>query len=193
MGQAFSTIARREGVPVSHIKEGVQNGHIVLVKNRRHRIKPLAIGEGLTTKVNANIGTSPDLSNLKTELKKLSAAVNAGADTVMDLSTGGNIDRIRKEIVQAAGIPVGTVPIYQVAILASKKGRPFVEASVDEMFDVIQQHLEDGVDFITVHCGVTRSSIRGMRRKKRTCGVVSRGGSMMIEWMAHNRRENPLY
>jgi phosphomethylpyrimidine synthase len=192
MGQAFSTIARREGVPVSHIKEGVQNGHIVLVKNRRHRIKPLAIGEGLTT-VNANIGTSPDLSNLKTELKKLSAAVNAGADTVMDLSTGGNIDRIRKEIVQAAGIPVGTVPIYQVAILASKKGRPFVEASVDEMFDVIQQHLEDGVDFITVHCGVTRSSIRGMRRKKRTCGVVSRGGSMMIEWMAHNRRENPLY
>ncbi len=193
MVKALSAVAQREGVSVSHIKKGLKNGHIVLVKNRRHRISPLAIGEGLTTKVNANIGTSPDVSNMKTELKKLRAAVEAGADTVMDLSTGGNIDRIRKEIVDAAGVPVGTVPIYQVAILAAKKRRPFINASVDEMFDVIQQHLDDGVDFVTVHCGVTQSSIRGMRRKKRVCGVVSRGGSMMVEWMSHNRQENPLY
>jgi len=193
MRQVFGAVARREGVPVTHIKKGLKNGHIVLVRNRRHRIAPLAIGEGLTTKINANIGTSPDVSNLKTELKKLHAAVTAGADTVMDLSTGGNVDRIRKEIMQAAGVPVGTVPIYQVAILAGKKRRPFINASVDEMFDVIQRHLEDGVDFITVHCGVTRGSVRGLRRKKRVCGVVSRGGSMMVEWMAHNRQENPLY
>lgn len=193
MRQVLGAVARREGVAAAHIKKGLKNGHIVLVRNRRHRITPLAIGEGLTTKINANIGTSPDVSNLKTELKKLNAAVTAGADTVMDLSTGGNVDRIRKEIVQAAGVPVGTVPIYQVAIRAGKKRRPFINASVDEMFDVIQRHLEDGVDFITVHCGVTRGSVRGMRRKKRVCGVVSRGGSMMIEWMAHNRQENPLY
>ncbi len=193
MVKALSAIAQREGVSVSHIKKGLKNGYIVLVRNRRHRIKPLAIGQGLTTKVNANIGTSPDVSNMKTELKKLRAAIDAGADTVMDLSTGGNINRIRREIVDAAGVPVGTVPIYQVAIRAGKKRRPFINTSVDEMFDVIQQHLEDGVDFVTVHCGVTQSSIRGIRRKKRVCGVVSRGGSMMVEWMSHNQQENPLY
>lgn len=191
--KALRALARRESVSVTCLRRGLKHGRIVLVKNRRHRIKPLAIGEGLTVKINANIGTSPDVSDLRTELKKLHVAVAAGADTVMDLSTGGDIDRIRKEIVDAAGVPVGTVPIYQAAIRTAKKRRPFVKASVDEMFDVIQEHLEDGVDFITVHCGVTRNSIKGMRRKKRVCGVVSRGGSMMIEWMTHNRRENPLY
>ena len=109
----------------------------MFVKNRKHRITPIVIGQGLSTKVNANIGTSPDVVHLSHEIRKLKASIKAGADTVMDLSTGGNINRIRKSIIDASSVPVGTVPIYQVAIEAQKKKRPFLEASVDEIFEVI--------------------------------------------------------
>jgi len=193
MTTGLQKIAKKEDVSVSFLKRGIEKGHIVLVKNRRHRITPIAIGTGLMTKVNANIGTSPDVSDLRLELKKLAAAIKAGADTVMDLSTGGDVDHIRKKIVNASEVPVGTVPIYQVAIESGKKKKPFLKATVDEIFEVIERHLDDGVDFITVHCGVTRESIRGLKKKRRVCGVVSRGGSMMIEWMEYNKRENPLY
>jgi phosphomethylpyrimidine synthase len=186
-------VAQTETIPVSTLKRGLKNGSIVIVKNKKHRITPLAIGAGLRTKVNANIGTSPDVFSLKDELKKLSSAVQAGADTVMDLSTGGNINKIRKEIIAASGIPVGTVPIYQVAIESGKKKRPFIKASVNEIFDVIERHFEDGVDFVTVHCGVTQETVRGFKKQRRVCGIVSRGGSMMVEWMAYNKQENPLY
>jgi len=193
MPDIYQRIAKKEGVSVRYLKQGIKRGRIVILKNKLHRIKPLAIGEGLTTKVNANIGTSPDVADLRIELKKLSAAIEAGADTVMDLSTGGDIDKIRREIVKHSKVPVGTVPIYQVAIEARKKHKPFTRASVDEIFEVMERHLTDGVDFITVHCGVTRQSIQGMARKRRVCGVVSRGGSMMVEWMQQNKKENPLY
>lgn len=193
MPDVYQQIAKKEGVSVQYLKTSIKKGRIVLLKNKKHRIKPLAVGEGLTTKVNANIGTSPDVADLKLELKKLIAAIEAGADTVMDLSTGGNIDKIRREIVKHSKVPIGTVPIYQVAIEARKKKKPFTKATVDEMYDVIERHLADGVDFVTVHCGVTRESIKGMAQKRRVCGVVSRGGSMMIEWMQYNKKENPLY
>lgn len=193
MNKILGRIAKKEEVSVAYLKREIKKGHIVLVKNRKHRITPLAIGQGLSTKVNANIGTSPDVADLKYELKKLAATIEAGTDTVMDLSTGGNIDRIRKAIVKASVLPVGTVPIYQVAIESQKKRRPFLKASVNEIFEVIERHLDDGVDFITVHCGVTRESIKGLKRKRRICGIVSRGGSMMAEWMEYNKRENPLY
>ena len=190
---ALRQIARRENVNVRYLTKGIAAGHIVLLKNRRRSIEPLAIGHGLRTKVNANIGTSPDVANLKYELKKLNAAIEAGVDTVMDLSTGGDLNQIRREIIKASRVPIGTVPIYQVAIDLRKKRKPFIKASIDEIFEVIERHLDDGVDFITVHCGVTKESIRGMKQKKRVCGVVSRGGSMMIEWMNYNKKENPLY
>lgn len=193
MPDIYTQIAKKEGVSATFLKKGIKQGRIVLLKNKKHHITPLAVGEGTTTKVNANIGTSPDLADLQIELKKLTAAVEAGADTVMDLSTGGNIDRIRRAIVKNSRVPIGTVPIYQVAIECRKKKKPFTKATVDEIFEVIERHLSDGVDFITVHCGVTRESIKGMAQKRRVCGVVSRGGSMMIEWMHFNKQENPLY
>ncbi len=193
MPNALQQIAKKEDVSIRYLKTGIEKGRIVFVKNRKHNITPIAVGKGLSTKVNANIGTSPDVANLRLELKKLSAAIKAGADTVMDLSTGGNVDKIRKAIVKASTVPVGTVPIYQVAIESRKKKKPFLKASIDEIFEVIERHLDDGVDFVTVHCGVTRESIRGLKKKRRICGVVSRGGSMMIEWMEYNKRENPLY
>ncbi|MBE0433919.1 phosphomethylpyrimidine synthase ThiC [candidate division WOR-3 bacterium] len=193
MSGIYQQIAKKEGVSVKYLTQSIKQGRIVLLKNRLRRIRPLAVGEGLTAKVNANIGTSPDVADLKIELKKLSVAVQAGADTVMDLSTGGDIDKIRRAIIKHSTVPIGTVPIYQVAIEARKKRKSFVRASADEIFEVIERHLADGVDFVTVHCGVTRDSIKGMDRKGRVCGVVSRGGSMMIEWMQYSKKENPLY
>lgn len=193
MPSLLQTVAKREGVSIQFLKRGIKQGNIVLVKNRKHRITPLAIGKGLRTKVNANIGTSPDLADLRLELRKLAVSIKAGADTVMDLSTGGDINRIRRSIIRASKVPIGTVPIYQVAIEARKRRKAFLDASVNEIFEVIEKHLDDGVDFITVHCGVTNQSIEGLRKKKRICGVVSRGGSMMVEWMAYNKKENPLY
>lgn len=193
MPSFLKSVAKKEGVSVQFLKRGIAQGNIVLLKNRRHRIRPVAIGKGLSTKINANIGTSPDVADLKLELRKLSACIKAGADTVMDLSTGGNIDRIRRSIIQASTIPVGSVPVYQVAIEARKRGKSFLKTSPDEIFNIIEKHLADGIDFITVHCGITKESIRGLRKKKRVCGVVSRGGSMIVEWMAYNKRENPLY
>ncbi|MEO0137654.1 MAG: phosphomethylpyrimidine synthase ThiC [candidate division WOR-3 bacterium] len=193
MSDLVTKLAREEGIKPEILKKNLKEGTAVIIKSRLHRIKPLVLGKGCRTKINANIGTSPDFVNLKYELKKLKVAVEYGADAVMDLSTGGDVDRIRREIVQASPVAVGTVPIYQVALDMRKKKKSFVQASVDQIFETIEKHLEDGVDFITVHCGVTWETIRGMERKKRICGVVSRGGSMMIEWMKANKKENPLY
>ncbi len=190
----LSQIAKTERIPAVVLRENVRNGTVIVCRSRRrHSIRPLAIGKGLRTKVNANIGTSPDIHDLRTELKKLHAAVEAGADAVMDLSTGGDIDKIRRAIIDESSVAIGTVPIYQVAIDARKRKRSFVEMSVDSIFETIEKHLDDGVDFITVHCGISRDSIRGLEKQPRLCGVVSRGGSMMIEWMVKNRKENPLY
>ncbi|MEO0094880.1 MAG: phosphomethylpyrimidine synthase ThiC [candidate division WOR-3 bacterium] len=193
MTDLINKLAKEEGINSEILKKNLKNGTAVLIKSRLHRIKPLILGKGCRIKVNANIGTSPDFASLKYELKKLKAAIESGADAVMDLSTGGNIDRIRREIVHASCVAVGTVPIYQVAIEMRKKKKPFTKAGVDEIFETIEKHLADGVDFITVHCGVTQEAIKGIEKKRRVCGVVSRGGSMMIEWMKANNRENPLY
>lgn len=193
MANELQRVASRENVSVQFLKKGLKDGTIILIRNKKHRIIPLAIGRGLRTKVNANIGTSPDVCDLKRELEKLRVSIAAGTDTVMDLSTGGDVDRIRRALLKASTVPLGTVPIYQVALEARKHRKPFIATTVDEIFDVIERHLDDGVDFLTVHCGVTRGSIKGMRRKRRVCGVVSRGGSMMIEWMRYNKRENPLF
>ncbi len=193
MKDELKRIAHDEGIKTELLKKNLQAGTTVIIASRLHGIKPLALGKNCRTKINANIGTSPDFASLKYELKKLKVAIESGADAVMDLSTGGDIDRIRREIVATSSIAVGTVPVYQVAIEMRKKKKPFTKAGTDEIFETIERHLEDGVDFITVHCGVTLETIKGMERKKRVCGVVSRGGSMMIEWMKTNKKENPLY
>ncbi|MEO0226386.1 MAG: phosphomethylpyrimidine synthase ThiC [candidate division WOR-3 bacterium] len=189
----LTKIAKLERIPVSNLRKNLRDGSAIIIRSCKRSILPLAVGKGLRTKINANIGTSPDICDLKQELRKLKVAVEAGADAVMDLSTGGNIDRIRRAILNESPVVVGTVPIYQVAIEAKKRKKSFVDVSVNEIFEIIERHLDDGVDFITVHCGVTQKSIKGLKREPRICGVVSRGGSMMIEWMIRNRRENPLY
>lgn len=187
-------VAAHEGVTAEYVRDAVANGHIIITRNRNHcSIEPLGIGKGLRTKINANIGTSQDCLDVAEELKKLDAAIKAGADTVMDLSTGGNINEVRREIIKHATVPVGTVPIYQAAIEAVRRKKAMVEMTVEDIFSVIERHAEDGVDFITVHCGLTREAARRLQREGRIMDVVSRGGAFTIEWMAYNKKENPLY
>jgi len=187
-------VAEAEGLDSEFVRKGIDSGTVVIPFNRKRprKIHPLGIGFGLRTKVNANIGTSPSLVDIEFEKSKLRAAVDAGADTVMDLSIGGDVDEIRRQIVAASTVPIGTVPIYQAACDAPGKHKSFVELTIDDIFEGITKHLEDGVDFITVHTGLTRAGIERLRNRKRLAGVVSRGGAMMVEWMLENKAENPL-
>jgi len=190
----MEAVARAEGVSLSHVVEGVANGTIVITRNKRHTsITPLGIGKGLRTKVNANIGTSKDRMSVADEIEKLKVAVAAGADAVMDLSTGGPIIEIRNEIMKHSTISVGTVPIYQAAVETVAKGKPIVQMDPETLFRIIEEQAEEGVDFVTVHCGVTLSSIERLKRQGRIMDVVSRGGAFHLEWCIVNEKENPLY
>jgi len=186
-------VAQIEDQPVEFIREGIARGEIVITKNNRHKKRPLGIGRGLRTKLNANIGTSADKVDIEWELKKLDIAIKAGADTIMDLSTGGPLDEIRQAIIERSSVPVGTVPIYQAAIEKVRSGSSIVNMTPQEIFKVIERHGRDGVDFITVHCGVTRDTITRFQREGRLLDVVSRGGVFLVEWIIYNNKENPLY
>lgn len=192
--EEMKNAALSEGVDPDFIRKGIEDGTVIVTRNTLHRsIQGLAVGRGLRTKVNANIGSSQDRADIEEELAKLRAAIEAGADAVMDLSTGGDVSAIRKAVMAESTVPIGTVPIYQAAYDARKKGKSFVELDPEEMFDSIEAHAEDGVDFVTVHCGVTRSSVERVRKEGRIMGIVSRGGALTAEWMKFNKRENPLY
>jgi phosphomethylpyrimidine synthase len=186
--------AEQEGVSPEFIRQGVEAGNLVVIRNNTHQdIAPLAVGKGLRTKINANIGTSRDRVDLNLELEKVRISAAAGADTLMDLSTGGDIRAIRKAIIKASPLVIGTVPIYQAAAQMLTEKRAIVEMSADDMFRVIEENGEDGVDFITVHCGVTQRSVACIEAEGRLLGIVSRGGSITANWMACQNRENPLY
>jgi len=190
----MEAVAQAEGLEAEFIRQGVAKGTMVIPANVRHSgLVPCGIGEGVSTKVNANIGTSSDFGSIDTELEKLRVAAASKADTVMDLSTGGDISAIRRAIIASSSLPIGTVPIYQAGIKAIDEYGAIVKMSVDELFVVIEEHARDGVDFITVHCGVTRSAIDRLKQQGRVADVVSRGGAFLIGWMLHNEQENPLY
>ncbi|OIP27461.1 MAG: phosphomethylpyrimidine synthase, partial [Dehalococcoidia bacterium CG2_30_46_19] len=187
-------VAEKEGVETDFILQGLVSGVIVIPASPNHaNLVPCGIGKGLRTKINVNIGTSPDFYDLDMELKKLQIAIDFGSDTVMDLSTGGDISTIRQAIINASTLPVGTVPIYQAGIEAIEKHGAIVNMSVDGIFDVIEQQAKDGVDFMTVHCGVTQATIARLKNQGRMTDIVSRGGAFLTGWMLHNEKENPLY
>ncbi len=191
---AMRRVAEREGLPAETIRAGVAAGTIVIPANPAHGgLDPTGIGKGLRTKINANIGTSSHYPDPQAELAKLRVALEAGADTVMDLSTGGDLDLSRRLIVRASPAPVGTVPIYQAAVEALARHGSIVAMTADEMFEVIERQAADGVDFMTVHCGVTLSTIERLRHSGRITDIVSRGGSFLTGWMLYHGRENPLY
>jgi len=194
ISEEMASCAKQENVEAEFIRKGVEEGTIVVVRNIRHRTIPaLAIGKGLRTKINTNVGTSKDRADTTLELEKVRISIGAGTDTVMDLSTGGDLGEIRRAIIGASTVALGTVPIYQAAVRAVKAGKAIVEMTADDLFRAIEENGEDGVDFITVHCGVTRQSVARIEQQGRLLGIVSRGGSILAHWMDFNNRENPLY
>jgi len=187
-------VAEKEGLDPEFIRQGIGRGEIVVPANARHsNLDPCGIGKGLCTKVNANIGTSSDWGTVETELEKARISAEYKADTIMDLSTGGDITAIRRAIISACPLPLGTVPIYQAGIEAIERRGAIVDMTADDLFATIEQHAEDGVDFMTVHCGVTQRSVAQLSRQTRLTNVVSRGGAFLIGWILHHQRENPLY
>jgi phosphomethylpyrimidine synthase len=188
----FKEIAKEEGTDERILLDDFQVGALAVFKPPPYG-KPVAVGRSLSVKVNANLGTSPDVGDEDFELRKLEAALKAGADTVMDLSTGGNLRSVRRKIVSESAVPVGSVPIYE-AIVDSLRKRGGVEnMGADEMLDAIRLHGEDGISFVTLHCGVTLSALEHLEQKPRVCGIVSRGGSFLARWMRANKKENPLF
>jgi len=192
--QQMRVVARQESQSPEFVREKVAQGKIVIPYNKNHRPKKVyGIGEGLATKVNANIGTSSDRSKVKEELRKMKVAVSAGAHALMDLSTGGNTSLIRKAILRSCPVPVGTVPIYEAAIKAVKKYGSIAKMSAEDILGAVERHAKDGVDFFTLHCGVTCESIERFKKEGRIADIVSRGGAILVEWISKNKKENPLY
>jgi len=186
----LTEVAKRENADRKSVKEGVSKGHIVIPKNNKRRVKKtLAIGKGLATKVNANIGLSSGYSDISTELKKVDVAVEAGADTLMDLSTGPFLGKMLKKILSSCPVPVGTVPIYE---LASKEKKTLVSMKEDDFVAIIQKQAEEGVDFFTIHSGITLEAVKIASKNPRVLNIVSRGGALLASWMGHNNKENPF-
>jgi phosphomethylpyrimidine synthase len=183
----MTAVAGSEPLDAEAIRGDIAAGKTVILKSALHDCAPVGIGRGLKIKINSNIGTSGYNNDPAMEMEKLAVSVRYGADTVMDLSTGGDIRAMRRAIVGASRVPVGTVPVYE-AIVRCPDVAGLKE---DDFLESIRTHIEDGVDFITVHCGVTRKCVPLLG--SRIMGVVSRGGSFLIKWMLHHDRENPLY
>ena len=186
-------VARDEGLQPAKVLDLVKAGKVVILKNALHDVRPVGVGEGLRTKVNANIGSSPYHMVVEEEIEKLRVAVEAGADAVMYLSLGQFLNRIRREILKRSPVPVGTVPIYQVGFELSRKQKRIEEMTLGDFLRVMEKQAREGVDFMTVHAGTTRRAWELMKSGGRVLNVVSRGGSMLVAWMEANGKENPLY
>ncbi|MBS3734803.1 MAG: phosphomethylpyrimidine synthase ThiC [Phycisphaerae bacterium] len=191
---AMRRVAERENMPVERIREELASGRLVIPANRRHlagadggaRLDPVGIGRAVSTKINANIGASPVTSCKEQERLKLDFAVRYGADAVMDLSTGGDLDETRRHLIASATVPIGTVPVYAMIV-----DRPVEELTCEQMLATIAKQAAQGVDFFTIHAGVLRRHLPLVTKRK--LGMVSRGGALLAKWMTYHNRENPLY
>lgn len=187
-------IAKVETVSVSFLEKQLKSGKVVIPKNsNKDLLNPVAIGQGLKIKINANIGTSQDKANLSDEIKKLKTAVRYGAHAVMDLSTGGDLQKIQKAIIKKSPVCVGTVPMYEIATLVERKKATIEKMKVDDIYDVLTEQAKRGVDFFTIHAGMLLKNISQMKKHKRLGGIVSRGGALITRWMYANKKENPFY
>jgi len=180
-------VASKEGVNAETVRKLLSEGAIVIPKNINSRSESIGIGRMMRTKINANVGTSKDYVDIETEIQKAVTAERYGADTIMDLSTGGDLDQVRRRIMEAVKVPVGSVPIYQAA------GNGVANMTSDDMFNAVRKHAEDGIDFVTIHAGVNHESFRRLKNSDRILDVVSRGGAFTLAWMKHNYEENPFY
>lgn len=189
----MKTVAQAEGISPERLAMDIAEGVSVISRNALHDIKPIGIGRGLSTKINANIGTSKDRVSYDDEMKKLEVLVKHGADAVMDLSTGGAIRDLRAALMKKSPVAVGTVPVYETIVRTVEKYSHIAKMDPEDLFTVIEDHAKEGVDFVTVHCGITLKAISRLREDRRILDVVSRGGAFLLEWMIYNGKENPLY
>ena len=192
--QEMEEVAHKENVPADYLRDMVAQGKIVIPLNMNRKSTVVGIGKGLSTKVNASIGTSSDIMDMDNEIKKAMAAEACGADTLMELSVGGDLDLIRREILAAVKLPVGNVPLYQAFCEAAKKYHDPNKLSEEMLFDLIEKQCADGISFMAIHCGINLYTIERLRNQGyRYGGLVSKGGTSMVGWMISNRKENPLY
>jgi len=190
----MAAVAQDEQLDQELIRQMVAEGKIVIPWNHNRKPKAVGIGKGLRTKVNASIGTSSDIIDYAAEVRKARAAEQAGADTLMELSVGGDLDRVRREVIAAVDLPVGNVPLYQAFCEAARKYGDPNKLDAEMLFDLIEKQCEDGMAFMAVHCGINLYTIERLRKQGyRYGGLVSKGGVSMVSWMMKNNRENPLY
>jgi phosphomethylpyrimidine synthase len=196
ISEEMKLVSEREGVEAEFIRKGIKHGRIIIPKSNLRDIKPIGIGKGLLVKINANIGSSKTICNIDNELEKARIAVKYGADTVMDLSTGvteQDLLTIRRNILQEIKVPIGTVPIYQVALRSLERDGAIIDMTEDDMFKVVEEQAKEGVDFFTLHAGVTREIVDYLKEHPRMMGIVSRGGTFLAAWIIHHNLENPYY
>ena len=194
ISEEVKKVAKIEGIEAEKIARRVARGLIIIPKNvKRENIKIVGVGLGLKTKVNVNIGTSTFQADINMEIEKAKIAIKYGTDTIMDLSTGGDLNAIRRKLMEVAPVPFGTVPIYQAFIEATRKRGAGIYMNEDDIFDTIELHMKDGVDFMTIHAGITKEIAKKTVKSNRVAGIVSRGGAILTAWMLYNDKENPLY
>ncbi len=186
-------IAKDENISVNKLINLISEGKVVIPKNINRKTKPCGIGKGLKTKINANLGSSSKMEDIDLEVKKAKIAVEYGADAVMDLSTGSKLKEFRKKIISTVNVPIGTVPIYEAGVNAQKKGKTIVDMNEDDIFKAIENQAKEGIDFMTLHCGINKDLVEKLQNSDRIMGIVSRGGTFLASWILHNEMENPLY
>lgn len=189
----MKTVAQSEGVTPEFVCRGVAEGHIVIPVSPYRSVRAVGIGKGLRTKVNASIGTSSDIVDVEAEVRKARIAEAAGADTLMELSTGGDFADIRRRVCDATTLSVGSVPLYQAFIEAARKDGAVIHMREDDLFRITEEQAKLGTNFMAIHTGINRITVERLRKQGRHGGLCSRGGAFMTAWMLHNDKENPLY
>ena len=189
----MESVAKKENISVDKLVKLVAEGKVVIPKNINGKTEACGIGKGLKTKINANIGSSSKIDDIELEINKAKLAVEYGADAIMDLSTGSDLKTFRRKIMDAVDVPIGTVPIYEAGVATLSKNKEIIEMDEEEIFKTIEEQAKEGVDFMTLHCGITRDHVDKIEKSKRMMGIVSRGGTFLASWILHNQRENPLY
>ena len=189
----MKTVASDEGVTPEFVCRGIANGQIVIPMSPYRETKPIGIGKGLKTKVNASVGTSSDIADVDLEVEKTKVAEAAGADSIMELSTAGDFYEIRRRIIEATSLSVGSVPLYQAFIEAARQSGSIVDMREDDLFRVTEEQAKLGTNFMAIHTGINWVTLDRLRAQGRHAGLCSRGGALMSAWMAHNEKENPLF
>jgi len=193
LDKEYEKIATMENMDFSKFINSIAEGKIVIPKNINRNTKLCPIGDGLSTKINANIGSSSKMENMGIEIEKAKIAIEYGTDALMDLSTGSKLKEFRKEIMKVVDVPIGTVPIYEAAVTAKNRDGSILNMTEDDIFNAIINQMKEGVDFMTLHCGINKDLINKLKISERLMGIVSRGGTFLTSWMVHNNEENPLF